>query len=299
MVSINSKGYAVILAATMLLSVCGSKNTKESPAKSTEHSLVSSPATDVYVPSSAAPAAKESASPVSVTKTASAPVVKSTSASHSVSQKAKVLSEAWSNIMRKDIKPEFFVKVINFADKIKTNPVDFSFILYQESEFNPKAKCGPYFGLIQMDKTAFDECVGRMMEYEQYCKENPKDKPDFYDYLDMRLKKGFKKPKNPDVITFEKYKALPREKQFKYSEYYLKYRIHQYKLNNKSIPDNQLYALIHKPAHCQKPVELQDRRSLLSAVKYGGSVDINGKAVLIKGVREISPKDFAAIMKLR
>lgn len=277
--NIRSTGYAVMLASSMLVGVCGGKTIQKSSAKPAGHSLVSSPNMDVYIPEVAS--AVQEAAPSGVSKT------------------AKVLSESWSVIVNEKVKPEFFQKVINFANKVKTDPIDLTFILFRESKFNPKAKNGSYVGLIQMDKNAFNECVGRMMEYEQYKKEHPQEKISLQDYLKLRGKKGFKRPVNPNKISFSQYCNLPREKQFKYSEYYLNYRIHEHKLNNSRISSIQLWALIHRPAKCREKAELRDRQVLLNAVKYGGKVTTNGTTRPVKGIKELFPAEFKKIMSLK
>jgi len=275
-------GYTLLLTSSLLFS--GMANNKRMSNKNTVTSpsadYVRAPKQDVFVSSKTA-------------KVVSKP---------KLSNSASILSSAWSEIIEKtghqsNLSPEFFSKILNFSKSIKTNPVDFTFILFQESKFNPKIKGGSYAGLIQMDETAFKNCALRMLQYEKYCKNNPKEKITLKEF---NKKLENKKIRIPDIgkknILFSTYAGLSRERQFEYSTAYLRYRIHEQGLVGKKIPSNQLWALIHKPSACKKTDELRNRATLLSAVKVGGTVNVNGRTVNITGVKQISPENYKKIL---
>lgn len=210
-----------------------------------------------------------------------------------VASPAKKLSKAWSDILTKAdskkrkiiVSPEFFDELIRFAKEIKANPVDFTFIMFKESRFDPKTKCRDYLGLIQMDSTAFTECALGMMEYEKYCKDHPKEKITLHDYKKISNQKGFKKPNiGSDRITYSTYKNLPREKQLKYAEAYLKYRIHEKGMNGKQLSAEQLWRLIHRPNVKGKELdkELKDRRNKLNDIK--------------KEIKKLYPEEYKQII---
>lgn len=185
---------------------------------------------------------------------------------------ADILSESWSAILTKanckktQISSGFFKELIRFSNEINTDPIDFTFIMYKESKFNPQASYGSFIGLIQMNPTAFKDCAIRMMEYEQYCKDTKK--VTLQEYNEIRQKRGFQRPNiGGKRISFNDYKNLSREKQLIYAEAYLKYRIHEKKLNGKKIPSNQLWALIHKPRDFRKASELDERQKKIQTTK--------------------------------
>ena len=219
----------------------------------------------------------------------------------SVVSTPKVLNDSWSSIMEKEgynvkLNQNFFKRVVDFSREIKADPVDLTFIMFQESKFDPSKKsAGGYVGLIQMDKTSFNDCALKMFEFEKYKKDHPQEDITLLDYVDKSSNKDFKKPNiGKDKISFDEYRHLSPEKQFKYAEAYIKYRIHEKGLNGRKIPSNQLWALIHRPSDYDKSSELNGRARLLNAVKNGGK--IGGEYV--KGIKEISPIDYRRIVRL-
>ena len=279
----KSLGYTLLLTTSLLFG--GASANKKSSSKvmasvNSNHNLYTNPNCDDFVKTVTSSSKKPTAS----------------------LSKAKILSSAWSDVIsetghRGKISEEFFQKVINFAKSVKIDPVDFSFIIFQESKFNPMCKNGSYAGLIQMDETAFKKCALRMLQYEQYCKNNPKKN---LTLVQFNNKIENKKLSIPDIgkknILFSTYSGLSRERQFEYASAYLRYRIHEQGLNGKKITSNQLWALIHRPFHCKKSDELINRSQFLSAVKIGGTVDVNGRNVVIKGVKQISPDNYKKII---
>lgn len=115
-----------------------------------------------------------------------------------------------------NISKNFFVQVEDSAKRLNCKPEDLAAIIYRESHFDPRAKKGEYTGLIQMNKTAFDSIPDRKCTYSQYCR-------------------------------------LPREKQLKYAEKYLKMRIEEKGLKGKKLTGGQLYTLVWRPNDINKP----------------------------------------------
>lgn len=283
--SINKIGYATIIAGTLLLSCC-SKRQGDNP--STMNETVSE-----YVDSCQSTNHPEMAKTIK-------PAADVSFASPVLNKPSDILNDAWTSVMEKDgykvkLTPKFFQQVIDFSRKNKLNAVDLTFIMFQESKFQSTERSSfGSVGLLQMDKTSFNNCALKMFEYEKYKKDNPDKDITLRDYLSESSKGGFKKPDiGKDRITFEQYSKLSPEKQFKYTEAYIKYRIHEKGLNGKKIPSNQLWALIHRPTDYDKSTELNGRARLLNVVKNGGTF---GKSK-VKGVREISARDFYRIIK--
>ena len=124
----------------------------------------------------------------------------------------------------------FFKGIENVAKDIKCKPEDLAAIMYRESHFDPKAKVGTYTGLIQMDKITFDSIPGKKCSYAQYCK-------------------------------------LPREKQLKYAEDYLKMRIDENGLEGKRLSGGQIWTLIHRPSDINKPKVVQEHQKKVDKTK--------------------------------
>lgn len=148
--------------------------------------------------------------------------------------KGDELHEKWTKIYPK-ISEEFFEKVADMADRLNCSPEDLCAIMYQESGFQPNAhgknaKTGAdYYGLIQMDATAFKTVVAYARKTEgKDCKLDPN-------------------------MTYAKYAKLPREKQLLYSEAYLKFRINEKGLNGQRLTGGQVWTLINSPANINNP----------------------------------------------
>jgi len=250
--NIKILGCSTLIGMSSLCGLCGHKENTQTNTNPTEYNIVTAPPRDEFVHEYSI-------------KVDEVNEMEGTST-------ADILSESWSTIMTKanhketKISSAFFQELIRFSNEIKTSPINFTFIMYGESKFNPKAKYGSYLGLIQMDATAFKDCAIRMMEYEQYCKDTKQ--VTLQEYNVLRQKKEFKKPNIGNKrISFNDYKNLSRERQLIYAEAYLKYRIHENKLNGKKIPSNQLWALIHRPANCKKSSELNERQRKIQKIK--------------------------------
>lgn len=121
---------------------------------------------------------------------------------------------------------EFLTEIVRFSNEIKCSPEDLLAIMYHESNgwkasaYTKDKKGNSYGGLIQMNKQSLD------LVKKKYAKE-------------LGL--------NPN-ITMSEYLKLPREKQIKYSEGYLKYMINYCKLNhNKKIKAGELWGMIKSP----------------------------------------------------
>lgn len=166
----------------------------------------------------------------------------------SKSPTAVKLHRGWSEVMKaeaKDHKPffkpdpniseSFFEELTNVAKRLNTNAEDLAAIIYRESHFDPQIKsiapAGKYRGLIQMDEKTFNSI----------CKSSG--------------------------ITFKQYSNLPREKQLKYTEMYLKYRIEKAGLTGKKLSGAQIYALIHKPAKVNNKSELNHCQAKINKAK--------------------------------
>lgn len=157
---------------------------------------------------------------------------KSKSSSNTPSYEAQKLHSKWKIVMEEEAKVKqnrikidtnisvkFFDEITNIAKRINCSPEDLTAIIYRESHFDPQVKSssGNYSGLIQMDKTSFDSLkVKNKCTYAEYCK-------------------------------------LPREKQLKYTEAYLKFRIDEKGLTGKKLSGGQIYTLIHRPKDIDKP----------------------------------------------
>lgn len=154
---------------------------------------------------------------------------------------AENLFSKWNNVIQEAIKinpktkpitQEFFDELFNMAKRLNCSAEDLAAIMYNESRFDPQAKneTGKYAGLIQMDKTTFNEIFkNSKTTYAQYCK-------------------------------------LSAVKQLKFAEGYIAYRIKERKLSGKKLSGAQVYALIHRPADVNKQSELNNRNKVLKAV---------------------------------
>lgn len=161
--------------------------------------------------------------PAKAAPTSSQPV-RNKKQSSSVAQR---LHSDWQTVMKVESKTKqsrfkcdpnisvnFFNEVTKVAKNINCNPEDLAAIIYKESHFDPRAKSssGKYVGLIQMDKMTFDSLeIKNKCSYNDYC-------------------------------------TLPREKQLKYTEAYLKFRINEKGLKGKRLSGGQVYTLIRRPA---------------------------------------------------
>lgn len=151
-----------------------------------------------------------------------------------VQTKGEELQSKWTKICP-NISQEFFEKVTEIAERLNFNPEDLCAIMFRESGFKPNAhgknpKTGvDYYGLIQMDKSAFKAAVAHARTTEgKNCKLDPN-------------------------MTYEKYAKLPREKQLKYSEAYIKFRIDEKGLTGKKLTGGQLWTLINSPKKINNP----------------------------------------------
>ena len=142
--------------------------------------------------------------------------------------KGEELHNKWTK-MCPNISQEFFEKVTEMAERLNFNPDDLCAIMFRESGFKPNAhgknpKTGvDYYGLIQMDSTALKNAINHTIETEgKACG------------LDSKM-------------TLAKYAKLPREKQLKYSEAYIKFRIDEKGLTGKKLTGGQLWTLINSP----------------------------------------------------
>ncbi len=157
---------------------------------------------------------------------------KSKSTSDTSSYEAQKLYSKWKKVMEEEAKVKqhrvkidpnisvkFFDEITKSAKRLNCNPEDLAAIIYRESHFDPQVKSGSgnYVGLIQMDKVSFDSLeVKNKCTYAEYCK-------------------------------------LPREKQLKYAEAYLKFRIDEKGLAGKKLSGGQIYTLIHRPKDINNP----------------------------------------------
>ena len=163
------------------------------------------------------------------------------SSMQNVSAEAQKLHKEWRIVMEAEskvkqnrvkidpnISVKFFEEITKAAKRLNCKPEDLAAIIYRESHFDPqiKSSTGKYAGLIQMDKTTFDNLpVKNKCTYAQYCK-------------------------------------LPREKQLKYAEAYIKYRKKEKGLTGKKLSGGQIYTLIHRPKDVDRPsaVRIHQRR---------------------------------------
>ena len=156
------------------------------------------------------------------------------------------LHKDWQNVMKieskvkqnrinidPDISLEFFDKIDKIAKRLNCRADDLAALIYRESHFDPqiKSSSGKYAGLIQMDKTTFS-CldVKNKCSYEEYCR-------------------------------------LPREKQLKYVEAYLKLRIEEKGLTGKKLSGGQIYTLIRRPKNINNPASIRANQRLIDKAK--------------------------------
>lgn len=125
-----------------------------------------------------------------------------------------------------NISKKFFNIVTETAKRLNCNPDDLAAIMFLESHFDPKAKKGDYRGLIQIDKMSFDSIPNTKCTYSQYC-------------------------------------ALPREKQIKYVEKYLKMRIDEQGLKG-FLSGGQLYTLVRRPKSVRTKSEVVKNQKLVT-----------------------------------
>lgn len=172
--------------------------------------------------------------------------VKTNSSSANVSTEAKKLHKDWKLVMEKeaevdqnkikidpDISLKFFDEITKTAKRINCRPDDLAAIIYRESHFDPQVKSssGKYTGLIQMDKMSFDS-----INVDKKC-------------------------------TYEQYTKLPREKQIKYSEAYLKFRIEEKGLTGKKLTGGQVYTLIRRPKDINNPSVVRRNQKYVDKAK--------------------------------
>ena len=129
------------------------------------------------------------------------------------------LHDSWTKVFP-NLSQEFFDELTAMAERINCNPEDLAAIMFKESRFDPKAKGANVHGLIQMNPIALKEAIAHAH------------------------KNGHKIKK----ITMEEYIKLPREKQIKYSEAYVQFRIDEKKLTGKKLSGGQVWTLIKRPA---------------------------------------------------
>lgn len=133
------------------------------------------------------------------------------------------LYDGWSNVVP-HLSQEFFNELTAMSKRLNCNPEDLAALMFHESKFNPKAKGGEYHGLIQMNETSLKAATQHAFKTQgENCK------------LDKN-------------ITMEKYINLPREKQLKYAEAYLQFRIDEKHLTGKKLNGGQIWTLIKRPA---------------------------------------------------
>lgn len=125
-----------------------------------------------------------------------------------------------------NISKTFFNSVTDTAKRLNCNPDDLAAIMFLESHFDPKAKKGIYTGLIQIDKMSFDSIPDTKCSYSQYCR-------------------------------------LPREKQLKYVEKYLKMRIDEQGLKG-FLSGGQLYTLVRRPKAVHTRSEVKKNQQLVT-----------------------------------
>lgn len=147
---------------------------------------------------------------------------------YNMQSKGEKLHSQWTRVCP-NISQEFFEEIVAMSERLKINPEDLCAVIYRESCFKANAhgkneKTGAdYYGLIQMDKTAFETVVSYARKIQgENCKLDPN-------------------------ITYEKYAKLTREKQLLYSEAYLKFRIDEKGLTGKRLTGGQLWTLIKRP----------------------------------------------------
>ena len=177
------------------------------------------------------------------TEPASSQSVQKKKQSSTVAQK---LHSDWQKVMKEESKVKqnrfkcdpnisvnFFNEITKIAKNINCKPEDLAAIIYKESHFDPKAKSssGKYVGLIQMDKMTFDS-------------------------LEMKNK-----------CSYREYCRLPREKQLKYTEAYLKFRIREKGLKGKSLSGGQVYTLIRRPADIHNHVVVNRHQKTVDETK--------------------------------
>lgn len=124
------------------------------------------------------------------------------------------------------ISKAFFSSITDTAKRLNCNADDLAAIMFIESHFDPKAKNGSYRGLIQIDKMSFDSIPDTKCTYSQYC-------------------------------------ALPREKQIKYVEKYLKMRIDEQGLKG-FLSGGQLYTLVRKPKYVRTRSVVTENQKLVT-----------------------------------
>lgn len=162
--------------------------------------------------------------------------------------KGEELHEKWTQMCPK-VSEEFFEKVTEMADRLNFSPEDLCAIMFQESGFKPNAhgknaKTGAdYYGLIQMDATAFKTVTAFARETEgKDCKLDPN-------------------------MTFAKYAKLPREKQLLYSEAYLKFRINEKGLTGQKLSGGQLWTLINSPANIKNSAFIAKNQAKIDKIQ--------------------------------
>lgn len=129
------------------------------------------------------------------------------------------LHDNWTKVFPR-LSQEFFDELTAMAERINCNPEDLAAIMFKESRFDPAAKGAGVYGLIQMNPTALKEAIAHAHKNGHKLKD----------------------------IKIEEYKKLPREKQIKYSEAYVQFRIDEKNLTGKKLSGGQLWTLIKRPA---------------------------------------------------
>lgn len=142
-----------------------------------------------------------------------------------------------------NISKKFFEDIVKTAERLNCKPEDLAAAMYRESHFDPttKSSSGKYKGLIQMDEQALKDSVNYAVKTDN-------------------------RQINPD-IKYKEYAKLPREKQLKYAEAYLKFRIDEKGLTGKKLTGGQLYTLIRVPNSINNSKEVKKHQEYINKAK--------------------------------
>lgn len=145
-----------------------------------------------------------------------------------ISEEAKNIKKEWVKVIP-DFSDEFAQLIVESSQEIKCSPEDLAALLFKESRFNPKASCGSFKGIGQMNSRSLRIAI-------DYALKNQNVNVDF-------------------MMSMKKFKTLSREEQLPYVRNYLLAMKDLAKIPKEShIDAGHLYGLVYTPSNVKKKV---------------------------------------------
>lgn len=174
-----------------------------------------------------------------------------------ISEEAQNLKKEWVKVIP-DFSDEFAQMIVESSQKIKCNSEDLAALLFKESRFNPKASCGSFKGIGQMNSRSLRIAI-------DYALKNKNVNVDF-------------------MMNMKKFKTLSREEQLPYVRNYILAMKDLAKIPEESHVDaGHLYGLVYTPSNVKKKV-LACESSAVTARYYKANkgLDYDGDGKITK-----------------